>query len=167
MADRVAVMYLGRIVETGDHVDVTGRPAHPYTQALIRAVPVIDPRRHRIADKQVLAGDVPSPIDPPPGCAFHTRCPFVFGRCRTEIPRLRAIGWGRSAACHLQEPAAPVPSPAQRELFTHERHLDCLSSPAIPPTDPVTIASGIAQKIAQDAAERDRRACPPVRCLRR
>ena len=117
MSDRVAVMYLGRIVETGDHVDATGRPAHPYTQALIRAVPVIDPRRHRITDKQVLAGDVPSPIDPPPGCAFHTRCPYVFGRCQTEIPRLRAIGWGRSAACHLQEPAAPVPSPAQQELL--------------------------------------------------
>jgi oligopeptide/dipeptide ABC transporter ATP-binding protein len=100
---RIAVMYLGRIVEIGPKDSVLAEPAHPYTKALIAAAPIPDPRARR-ADI-VLEGDVPSPLDPPPGCHFHTRCPFVMPRCRTDDPPLRAIAPGRAAACHLLERA--------------------------------------------------------------
>lgn len=110
MSHRVAVMYLGRIVEIGRAADVFGGAAHPYTAALLSAVPVPEPddTRQRI----VLQGDVPSPINPPPGCAFHTRCPYAFARCRTEQPALRARpGTGHLAACHLDT------MPAQEEAI--------------------------------------------------
>jgi len=96
---RIAVMYLGRIVETGPARDLTSSPKHPYTQALLSAVPVVDPdsRRTRV----VLGGDVPSPLDPPSGCPFHPRCPIAEARCRQEVPALRDLGAGRLAACHL------------------------------------------------------------------
>lgn len=96
---RVAVMYLGRIVETGPSRELTATPKHPYTQALLSAVPVVDPdsRRSRV----VLGGDVPSPLDPPSGCPFHPRCPVAEARCRQEVPALRDLGSGRLAACHL------------------------------------------------------------------
>jgi peptide/nickel transport system ATP-binding protein len=101
MTHRVAVMYLGKIVEVADRRSLFADPKHPYTQALLSAVPVPDPTvaRNRI----ILKGDVPSPIRPPPGCRFHTRCPFAFDRCRTEEPLLRAIGPGQLAACHLHD----------------------------------------------------------------
>ena len=98
---RIAVMYLGRIVEIGPKDEVLGDPKHPYTQALIAAAPVPDPRAKR--DRLVLEGDVPSPLNPPPGCRFHTRCPFVMPRCREEEPRLREVGQDHRAACHLLE----------------------------------------------------------------
>ncbi|MBL9175462.1 MAG: ATP-binding cassette domain-containing protein [Verrucomicrobiales bacterium] len=96
---RVAVMYLGRLVETGPARVVAREPMHPYTQALLSAVPVVDPdtRRNRI----VLQGDVPSPLNPPAGCPFHPRCPRVEARCRGEVPPLRDLGNGRQVACHL------------------------------------------------------------------
>jgi len=96
---RVMVMYLGKIVELADASAIIRAPKHPYTQALISAVPVVDPdsKRQRI----VLPGDVPSPIDPPPGCPFHPRCPLVEDRCRVEIPALREIAPGHYAACHV------------------------------------------------------------------
>ncbi len=98
---RIAVMYLGRIVEIGPKDEVLGDPKHPYTQALIAAAPVPDPRAKH--DRLVLEGDVPSPLNPPPGCRFHTRCPFVMPRCREEEPRLREVGQDHRAACHLLE----------------------------------------------------------------
>ncbi len=99
MTHRVAVMYLGKLVENADRRSLFGDPRHPYTRALLSAVPVPDPdaTRRRI----VLSGDVPSPVDPPKGCRFHTRCPYVFDRCRSEEPKLRPAGPDRTVACHL------------------------------------------------------------------
>jgi oligopeptide transport system ATP-binding protein len=96
---RVMVMYLGKVVELAPARELIAQPKHPYTQALISAVPVIDPdsKRARI----VLSGDVPSPIEPPPGCPFHPRCPLAEERCQMEIPPLREVSPGHWAACHL------------------------------------------------------------------
>ncbi|WP_337875325.1 dipeptide ABC transporter ATP-binding protein [Elioraea sp.] len=98
---RIAVMYLGEIVEIGPKQVVLDEPRHPYTRALVAAAPIPDPRAKR--DTLVLEGDVPSPLNPPAGCRFHTRCPFVMDRCREEAPRLREVSPGRQAACHLLE----------------------------------------------------------------
>ncbi len=110
LTHRVAVMYLGKIVELTDRATLFAEAHHPYTRALLSAVPVPDPdaKRHRI----ILKGDVPSPIDPPSGCRFHTRCPFVFDRCLTEEPELRSVGEGHVSACHLGD-AASVPVGAE------------------------------------------------------
>jgi oligopeptide transport system ATP-binding protein len=96
---RGMVMYLGKIVELAEARTIIHSPKHPYTQALISAVPVVDPdsKRQRI----ILPGDVPSPIHPPPGCPFHPRCPIAEARCRTEVPGLRELSSGHLAACHL------------------------------------------------------------------
>jgi len=98
---RILVMYLGRIVESGDARELCRSPKHPYTRALISAVPVVDPdsKRQRI----LLAGDVPSPIHPTGGCPFHPRCPVVEARCKTEVPSLRELAPGHHTACHLAE----------------------------------------------------------------
>jgi oligopeptide transport system ATP-binding protein len=96
---RVAVMYLGRIVELAEAKTIIRSPAHPYTQALISAVPVVDPNSKR--QRIILPGDVPSPIHPPAGCPFHPRCPIAEARCQTEPPTWRELGNGHSAACHL------------------------------------------------------------------
>jgi oligopeptide transport system ATP-binding protein len=99
MCDRVAVMYLGRIVEIGATAAIFERPHHPYTQSLLKAVPRLIPeRRHRAA---VLKGDIPSPIDIPAGCRFHPRCPKAMEICRTQDPALTEVGGGRAVACHL------------------------------------------------------------------
>ncbi len=108
MTHRVAVMYLGKIVEVASRERCFGAPKHPYTYALLSAVPVPEPGKART--RIVLAGDVPSPINPPAGCRFHTRCPFVFGRCRVEEPSLKPVAAGQSAACHLHDlPAGENP----------------------------------------------------------
>ena len=99
LTHRVAVMYLGKLVEVADRQALFATPRHPYTRALLSAVPVPDPAARR--ERMILTGDVPSPIHPPPGCRFHTRCPFAFDRCRTEEPLLRAITPIQSVACHL------------------------------------------------------------------
>jgi len=101
MTHRVAVMYLGKIVELAVKRQIFAAPKHPYTQALLSAVPVPEPGAAR--QRIILKGDVPSPIDPPKGCRFHTRCPYVFDRCRTEEPPLRPTQSGSFAACHLHD----------------------------------------------------------------
>ena len=100
IADRIAVMYLGRIAEVAPKADLFAAPLHPYTEALIAAAPVPDPRARR--DRLVLEGDIPSPMNPPPGCRFHTRCPVAVARCAQEEPVLRDVAPGRLVACHLR-----------------------------------------------------------------
>ena len=100
ISHRIAVMYLGRIVEYTDKHTLFTKALHPYTESLLLAVPVPDPKVKR--QKRVLQGDVPSPITPPSGCHFHTRCPYVFDRCRTETPPLREVKPGQLVACHLR-----------------------------------------------------------------
>jgi peptide/nickel transport system ATP-binding protein/oligopeptide transport system ATP-binding protein len=98
MADRIAVMYLGRIVETASTDDLFAAPRHPYTRALLNVIPMPDPARRTA--RQVVEGDVPSPIAPPPGCHFHPRCPFATERCTVEAPQLEQIAPDHSVACH-------------------------------------------------------------------
>jgi peptide/nickel transport system ATP-binding protein len=100
LADEVAVMYLGQLVEQGTRAQVFDSPRMPYTQALLSAAPLADPREQRSRRRVVLTGDIPSPVDPPPGCRFHTRCPVAVDRCRSEVPALRQVT-GRWVACHL------------------------------------------------------------------
>ena len=99
ISDRVAVMYLGKIVELGPAADVIERPLHPYTRALVSAIPVPDPDTERARQRIVLPGDPPSPINPPPGCAFHPRCPFVQEKCKLAIPPLTSADATREVAC--------------------------------------------------------------------
>ncbi len=100
ISDRVAVMYLGRIVELADRETLFEDPRHPYTQALLSAIPVPKPRRKK--QRIILEGDVPNPIDPPSGCHFHPRCPYVMDKCRTgEVPATTQLSDGHSVACHL------------------------------------------------------------------
>ncbi len=99
-SDRIAVMYLGKIVEMAEPRELIENPLHPYTQALIEAVPEPDPN-NRFRERKVIPGEPPSPINPPPGCKFHPRCPYVMDRCRTEEPQLQEIKKGHLVACHL------------------------------------------------------------------
>ena len=99
ICDRIVVMYLGKIMETAAYSDLYGTPKHPYTQALLSAVPVADPLRKK--ERIILSGDVPSPINPPSGCRFHTRCPQRMDICDRTVPKMMDFGNGHQAACHL------------------------------------------------------------------
>jgi oligopeptide transport system ATP-binding protein len=99
ISQRVMVMYLGKIVELGAAQAIVHAPKHPYTQALVSAVPQVDPAAQKA--RIILAGEIPSPIDPPPGCPFHPRCPLTEARCRSEPPALREVAPGHWAACHF------------------------------------------------------------------
>ena len=99
ISDRIAIMYLGRIVESGEGQEIYKNPLHPYTRSLMSAIPVPDP--HSKIKRQVISGDVPSPINPPSGCTFHPRCPEVIDECKYKVPSLETITQGHKASCHL------------------------------------------------------------------
>ena len=103
LCDRVAVMYVGKLVEVASTAELYARPKHPYTEALLSAVPKPDPRLRSRGRRIILQGEVADPANPPPGCAFHTRCLYATDRCRTEEPALRDVGGGHLAACHYAE----------------------------------------------------------------
>ena len=103
ISHRVAVMYLGRIVELADRRELFANPLHPYTESLLAAVPIPDPTAKRV--RTLVQGDVASPINRPTGCHFHTRCPFAFDRCRIESPKLQEVAAGHIVSCHLRQPA--------------------------------------------------------------
>jgi oligopeptide/dipeptide ABC transporter ATP-binding protein len=101
ISDRVVVMYLGKVVEVADRTALYEEPLHPYTRALLSAVPIPDPKLEAQRERTVLRGEVPSALNPPAGCVFHPRCPLAIERCSAEIPALREIRPGHWAACHL------------------------------------------------------------------
>ena len=101
ICDHVAVMYLGTLVESAPTRKLFANPSHPYTKALLSAIPSLDPNERTKVQK--LEGEIPSPVNPPPGCRFHTRCPMVEARCRSEIPEWRELSAGHSVACHFSE----------------------------------------------------------------
>ncbi len=112
VSDRIAVMYLGKIVELAETRTMFAMPRHPYTQALLSAIPVPDPTAPR--ERLLLEGDVPSPLNPPPGCRFHTRCSHARERCRVEEPVFEDLGNGNFVACHFHREIPPVTPPAAR-----------------------------------------------------
>ncbi len=103
ISNRIGVMYLGNLVELAESYELYKNPIHPYTKTLMSAVPIPDPIVTRSRERLILEGDIPSPINPPEGCKFHTRCPYATDRCRQEIPAFRDYGGGHYAACHMLE----------------------------------------------------------------
>ena len=112
LAERIGVMYLGKLVEMGSSTDVYERAAHPYTAGLIATIPVPEPAAERAKDGAGIKGELPSPVNPPSGCRFRTRCPFAQEICSAEEPKLRSFGPGHVAACHFPL-QTPEPEPAQ------------------------------------------------------
>jgi oligopeptide/dipeptide ABC transporter ATP-binding protein len=111
VSDRLAIMYLGRIVELGRTEDIFRAPRHPYTRALLDSAPRLAAASEPVQDIRPIRGELPSPINPPPGCAFHQRCAYAQARCKSELPRLQPAGDLREAACHfpLESPLEPPP----------------------------------------------------------
>ena len=101
ISDRIGVMYLGNMVELGESYELNKNPIHPYTKTLLSAVPVPDPEASRARQRIVLQGDIPSPMNPPSGCRFHTRCPYATDKCKEAVPEFKEYGPGHWAACHL------------------------------------------------------------------
>jgi oligopeptide transport system ATP-binding protein len=108
ISQRIAVMYLGRLVEVADRDALFAEPLHPYTKALLAAVPLPDPEAEALRERPVVRGEVPSVMTPPSGCHFHPRCPDAHDRCREEMPALADMGGGRAVACHLHRPVIPI-----------------------------------------------------------
>jgi oligopeptide/dipeptide ABC transporter ATP-binding protein len=121
ISDRMAVMYLGTLVEIGPADDVYFRPQHPYTRLLVASNPAPDPRSERRRVSTTIRGEIPSPVNVPPGCRFASRCPQVMERCRTEAPRLIATDTNRQVACHLQEGPEEPPAPLGHASATASR----------------------------------------------
>lgn len=103
ISDRIGVMYLGCLVELAESYELCSHPIHPYTQTLLSAVPLPDPEKNKTRSRLILEGDIPSPINPPTGCRFHTRCPYATDRCKEEMPQLKEYSPGHFGACHLLE----------------------------------------------------------------
>ncbi|WP_460289294.1 ABC transporter ATP-binding protein [Clostridium sp. CTA-7] len=101
ISDRIGVMYLGKIVEISESNDLYKDPLHPYTKGLLSAIPVADPKKARTSEIQIIKGDIPSPIDIPSGCRFHTRCPYATEKCKEVQPEMKEVGVGHFVACHL------------------------------------------------------------------
>lgn len=118
ISHRVAVMYLGKLAEIGPKLDLFERPLHPYTQALLAAVPKPDPNKR--GPRAILQGDVPSPVNPPSGCPFHPRCPYRFEPCDRVIPRLKKHDEGHYVACHLYDPEYNATAPTHRAGLVQE-----------------------------------------------
>ena len=110
ICDRIVIMYLGKVVEIGTKDDIFKNPKHPYTQALLSAIPLVGKKK---SERIILEGDIPSPVNPPAGCRFHTRCPYATERCSTEIPAMVELGGEHRAACHLCAPEVAEEAPAE------------------------------------------------------
>jgi len=139
VSDRIAVMYLGRIMELSPSEELYVKPIHPYTRALLAAIPIPDPRENRARERVVITGEPPSPVDPPPGCVFNTRCPRVQDICRREVPRLSAYARGHLAACHF--PLNVTAAEAAASTYSPE-------SPAAATDTPPQVASASTSSVA-------------------
>lgn len=101
VSDDVGVMYLGQLVEVSESNEIYKNPLHPYTKGLLGSIPIANPKLARMKEKSGMEGDIPSPIDPPSGCRFHTRCPYAKDICSQQVPQLKDVGNGHMTACHL------------------------------------------------------------------